>query len=150
MASASSHIYLFYVMWLIFNTLISNAVWWTRLLSHLLLRFFFRHYSDVIMNAMAYQTTGVSMVCLTVCSGTDQRKLRRSASLAFVRGMHQWPVNSPHKLPITRKMFPFYNVIKNFQNPVRLNTTLTSVDSAYPRENLFNFDMIPRIQQDPL
>ena len=27
-------------------------------------------------------------------------------SLAFVRGIHRWPVNSPRKGPITRKMFP--------------------------------------------
>ena len=32
-------------------------------------------------------------------------------SLAFVRGFHRWPVNSPHKGPVTRKMFPFDDVI---------------------------------------
>ena len=37
----------------------------------------------------------------------DQRKHQRSASLALVRGIHWWPVNSPHKGPVTRKMFPF-------------------------------------------
>ena len=30
---------------------------------------------------------------------------------AFVRGIHRWPVNSPHKWPVTRKMFPFDDVI---------------------------------------
>ena len=35
----------------------------------------------------------------------------RSASLAFVHGVHRWPVNSPHKWPVTRKMFPFDDVI---------------------------------------
>ena len=35
-------------------------------------------------------------------SGANQRKHQSSASLAFVRGIHQWPVNSPHKGPITR------------------------------------------------
>ena len=29
----------------------------------------------------------------------------------FVRGIHRWPVNSPHKGPVTRKMFPFHDVI---------------------------------------
>ena len=38
-------------------------------------------------------------------------KHQRSASLAFVRGIHRWPVNSPHKWPVTRKMFPFDDVI---------------------------------------
>ena len=30
---------------------------------------------------------------------------------SFVRGIHRWPVNSPHKGPVTRKMFPFDDVI---------------------------------------
>ena len=42
-----------------------------------------------------------------VYSGTDQRKHQRSASLAFVRGIHRWPVNSLHKGPVMGKMFPF-------------------------------------------
>ena len=63
------------------------------------------HYSDVIMSMMASQITSVSMVCSTVCSGEDQRKHKSSASLAFAMGIHQWSVNSPHKGPVTRKMF---------------------------------------------
>ena len=73
----------------------------------------FRHYNDVIMTAMVSQITGVSIGCSTVCSGADQRKHQSSASLAFVRGIHRWPVNSPHKWPVTRKMFPFDDVIVN-------------------------------------
>ena len=46
-------------------------------------------------------------------SAADQRKHQSSASLAFVRGIHRWPVNSPHKWPVTRKMFPFDDVIMN-------------------------------------
>ena len=41
----------------------------------------------------------------------DQRKQQSSASLAFVRTIHRWPVDSPHKGPVTRKMFPFDDVI---------------------------------------
>ena len=63
------------------------------------------HYSDVIMNTMASQTTGVSNICSAVSSGADQRKYQSSASLAFVRGIHRLPKDSPHKGPITRKMF---------------------------------------------
>ena len=44
-------------------------------------------------------------------SDADQWKHQSSASLAFVRGIHRWPVNSPHKWPVTRKMFPFDDVI---------------------------------------
>ena len=48
----------------------------------------FIHYSDVIMSAMASQITGV-----------------------LVRGIHLRPVYSPHKGPLTLKMFPFDDVI---------------------------------------
>ena len=39
------------------------------------------------------------------------KKRQSSASLAFVRGIHRWPVNSPHKLSLTRKMLSFDDVI---------------------------------------
>ena len=55
------------------------------------------------MSAMASQITGISTVYSTVCSGADKRKFQSSASLAFVRGIHRWPVNSPYKGPVTRK-----------------------------------------------
>ena len=62
---------------------------------------------------MASQITSLTMVYSTVYSGADQRKHQSSASLAFVRGIHRWPVNFPHKGPVTRKMFPFDDVIMN-------------------------------------
>ena len=49
-----------------------------------------------MMSAMASQITSLTMVNSTVYSGADQRKHQSSASLAFVRGIHRWPVNSPH------------------------------------------------------
>ena len=49
------------------------------------------HYSAVIMNAMVSQII-VSIVCSNVCSGADQ-KHQSSVSLAFVSGIHRWPVN---------------------------------------------------------
>ena len=55
-----------------------------------------------------------AIVYSTVYSDADQRKYKNSASLAFVRGIHRWPVNSPHKWPVTRKMFPFDDVIMCF------------------------------------
>ena len=65
-----------------------------------------QHYSNVIMSSTASQITGVSIVCSIVCSEADQRKHQSSASLAFVRGIHLPPVNSHHKGPVTRKIFP--------------------------------------------
>ena len=63
------------------------------------------------MGTMASQITSLTIVYSTVYSGADQRKHQSSASLAFVRGIHRGPVNSPHKWPVTRKMFPFDVVI---------------------------------------
>ena len=39
------------------------------------------------------------------------KKASSSASLAFVRGIHRSPLDSPHKGPVTRKIFPFDDVI---------------------------------------
>ena len=69
------------------------------------------------MGAMASQINSLTIVCTNVCSGTDQRKHQSSASLAFVRGIHRWPVNFPHKWPVTRKMFPFDDVIMQNRQP---------------------------------
>ena len=69
------------------------------------------HYNDVIMSAMASQITSLIIVYSIFYSSTAQRKYQSSASLAFMRGIHRWPVVSPHKWPVTRKMFPFDDVI---------------------------------------
>ena len=69
------------------------------------------HYNDVIMSAMASQITCFTIVYPSVYSGADQRKHQSSTSLALVREIHRWPVNSPHKWPVTRKMLPFDDVI---------------------------------------
>ena len=60
---------------------------------------------------MASQITSVSIVFSTVGSGADQRKHQSTVSLAFVHGIHHWPVNSPHRRPVTWKMFSFDDVI---------------------------------------
>ena len=46
------------------------------------------------------QITSLTIVYSTVYSGADQRKHQSPASLAFVRGIRRWPVNSPHKWPV--------------------------------------------------
>ena len=63
------------------------------------------------MSAMASKVTSISIVYPTVCSRADQRKHQRYASLAFVRGIHWWPVNTLHKGPVMWKMFLFDDVI---------------------------------------
>ena len=69
------------------------------------------HYDDAIIAAMASQITSLTIVYSTVYSGAYQSKHQSSASLAFVWGIHRGPVNSTHKWPVTRKMFPFDDVI---------------------------------------
>ena len=69
------------------------------------------------MGLTASQITSLTIVYSTVYSDADQRKHQRSASLAFVRGIHRGPVNSPHKWPVTRKMFPFDDVIMSNLSP---------------------------------
>ena len=66
------------------------------------------HYNDVIMGSMAYQITSLTIVFSAIQSGADQRKHQSYASLW---GIHRGLVNSPHKGPVTRKMFPFDDVI---------------------------------------
>ena len=69
------------------------------------------HYCYVITGPTASQITSLTIVYSIVYSGADQIKHQSSASLAFVWGIHRRPVNSPHKWPVTRKMFPFDDVI---------------------------------------
>ena len=72
---------------------------------------YFIHYSDITMGGIVSQITSLAIVYSTVYSGVDQGKHQSSASLAFVWGIHRWPVNSPHKRPVMRRMFPFDDVI---------------------------------------
>ena len=84
------------------------------------------HYNDVMIGAMASQITRLTIVYSAVYSGADQRKHQSSSSLAFVWGIHRWPVNSPHKWPVTRKMFPFDDVIMSV-NGLPPNTRRTFI-----------------------
>ena len=88
------------------------------------------HYDDVIMGVMASQITSLTIVYSAVYSGTDQRKHQNSASLAFVRGIHRGTVNSPHKWPVTRIMFPFDDVIMS--KPVWKYRLISGADMSYP------------------
>ena len=65
----------------------------------------------VTMSPMASQITSLAIVYSIVYSAADQRKHQSFASMAFVQRIQRGPVNSPHKRPVTRKMFPFDDVI---------------------------------------
>ena len=62
------------------------------------------YYNGVMMSAMVSQITDVAIVCSTICSGANQRKYQRFASLAFVRGF-RWPVVCLTKGQWRRKCF---------------------------------------------
>ena len=83
------------------------------------------HYGDVTMGAITSQITSLMIVYSTIYSGADQSKHQSSASLAFVWEIHRGPVNFPHKWPVTRKMFPFDDVIMSY---------LEWYHTAYPTE----------------
>ena len=69
-------------------------------------------YKELItLTTITSQITSLMVVYSAVYSGADQRKHQSSASLGLVRGIHRGPVNSSHKWPVTRKMFPFDDVI---------------------------------------
>ena len=85
------------------------------------------HSNDVLMGAIASQVTSLASVYSAVQIGADQRKHQSSESFAFVRGIHLRPVNSPHKRPVTRKMFPFDDVIMGIFRESEANTMAADV-----------------------
>ena len=66
---------------------------------------------DVIGSFMSSEVTGITFVCSAVCSIAHQRKHQGSALLDFVKGVHLRTVDSPHKAPVTRQMFPWNDVV---------------------------------------
>ena len=64
------------------------------------------------MGAMASQITNLAIVYIQqFIEAQIKENIKAPRYWPFVRGIHRWPVNSPHKGPVTRKMFPFDNVI---------------------------------------
>ena len=93
------------------------------------------------MSAIASRITSLTTVYLIVYSRTDQRKHQSSASLAFVRGIHRRPVNSPHKGPVTRKMVPFDDDIMNicYWHRLALHTETVKNGRHFPDDILDAF-----------
>ena len=80
------------------------------------------------MGAIASQITSLAIVYSAFYSGADQRKHQSAASLAYVRGIHRGPVNSPHKGPVTRKICPFDDVIMTFSHlPLEQDATFQTI-----------------------
>ena len=68
------------------------------------------HYNDVIMGTIASQISSLTIVYSTAYSGADQRKHQLRVT-GLCAGNLPGPVNSPHQWPVTRKIFPFDDVI---------------------------------------
>ena len=97
------------------------------------------NYSDVIMSTMTVQITGVSSVCSTLCSGADQSEHQSSAPLAFVRGIHPSPVDSPQRGPVMRKHVSIswrHHVFQNHETPA--NNVYIGTGSGRTIQNLLS------------
>ena len=82
------------------------------------------------MGRMASQITSLTIIYSTVYLRRRSKKRQRSAPLAFVQGSHRGPVNTPHKGPVTRKMFPFDDVIIFYENIKQNITQYVNMNSA--------------------
>ena len=98
-----------------------------------------QHYSDDIMGVMSSPNISLTIVCSTVYSGAVQRLHQSSASLVFVRGFQPWLVNSPHKCPVTQKMFPIDDVIMKLSIG-HSHTGLGQTKFISPSDILIHFD----------
>ena len=85
------------------------------------------HYSNIIMVLMVSQIIGLSIVY----SGAERMKHQNCASLAFVDGIHRRPVNSPHKEPVTPKIFPIDDIICSHRNPRHVIRTSVYIHKPY-------------------
>ena len=105
-----------------------------------------KHYSDVMMGTMASQITSLTTIYSTAYSRADQSKHQSSTSLVFVREIHWWPVNSPHKGLVTRNMFPFDDVIMNQTNlgvaSLSTPSNMDCLNIRRPTQNVNHFNDI--------
>ena len=69
------------------------------------------HYNDVIMGAMGLTSPASRLFAQPFIQAQIKENNESSASLAFVLWIHRSVVNSPHKGSVTRKKFPFDDVI---------------------------------------
>ena len=66
-----------------------------------------------------------------------------SASLAFVRGIHRWPMISPHKRPVTPKTYPFDDVMMMMCYTSYHSLTITACDMADQYPTSYKFVAVP-------
>ena len=74
------------------------------------------HYADVIMTTMASQITSLTVVYSTLLFRRRSKKTSKLRVTVLCVGNSPGQVNSPHKGPVTRKMFPFDDVIMSLSS----------------------------------
>ena len=98
------------------------------------------------MSSIASQITSLAIAYSTVYTHNDQRKHQSSASLTFVWGIHRWLVSSPHKGPVTRKMFPFDEIFMIALTILLLNLNFNTWHHFWPWRNWCH-QLVPGGQQ---
>ena len=94
------------------------------------------------MSAMASQITSLKLFTQPFVQAQIKENIKGSASLAFVKGIHRWPMNSPHKGPVTRKMFPFDDVIMAYWDITEFMCSIDIANMNYSRQlqiNIFTY-----------
>ena len=89
----------------------TSHIWVSRTDIYLVVQHMQHHYTDVIITTIASQITSFTLVYLIVYSGADKKKTSKLCVTSHCAGKSPGPVNSPHKWPVTRKMFPFDDYI---------------------------------------
>ena len=69
------------------------------------------HYDDIIMGAMASQIPASWLFIQLLFQTQIEENIKTPRHWPLCGGIHRGPVNFPHKWAVTRRMFPFRNVI---------------------------------------
>ena len=108
------------------------------------------------MTAIASQITSLTIVYSSVYSGADQRKHQSSASLAFVRGLHRWPVtgqspaqmasNAINHLSIYLSIYQSIKFGRNGSGTKHLVFIAGHPSKYWPRSLVLNQPTVPVLQ----
>ena len=81
-----------------------------------------KYYSDVTMGRWRLKLPASPKCLLNRLFRCRSKKTSKLHVTGLCMGIHRWPVNSPHKWPVTRKMFPFDEVFMNIHRVMRANS----------------------------
>ena len=93
------------------------------------------HYGGAITGAIASQITSLAIVYSAFYSGADQRKTSKLRVTGLCAGNSPGNGEFPHKWPVTRKMFPFDDVIVYSDIPCRWHLHILTSQICLPWYN---------------